>query len=370
MLEPLALALALVHFGLPLAYYWYTKVRWFKRRWDITIDENYRPRVTTVIPTYNEAKHMVSKLNNIYEQEYPRELVEVVVVDSASTDRTPELVEKWAAEHQDIKVKIVHESCRRGMVPAINYALKTNEPSGEIVVLTDADAWWPTTALKNIVKYFADDKVGAVTASVTYEERDKANMEDIYRHYYNILRISESKRHSTPVHNGPLVAFRKNLLYKIGLLPEYVGNDDSTPASVIAFMGYRAIQVNHVVVKEYIRENQFWRIVRRAQHLVAHFVKTKGYVKNKNLYLYDRDFEVIWKIEWWLHVANPWCLLASLALFLTSYITSLSMASFAIMVVGVFLLGSKVFRTWVLQQICLAIAAIKNLRSVNIVWSK
>ncbi|MEM2351931.1 MAG: glycosyltransferase [Thermoproteota archaeon] len=371
MLDALALILALVHFAFPLAYYLYAKTMWLPRPWNLKMNENYKPHVTIILPTYNEAKIIRDRLDNIYGQEYSKEFMEVIVVDSASTDGTLEFIEKWAREHKDIKVRIMRESYRRGMVPAINYALRTIEPTGEIVVLTDADAWWPITAIKSIVKYFADDKVGAVTASIIYEEQDDDNTENMYRHYYNILRVSESKKHSTPVHNGPLIAFRKNLLYKIGLLPEYVGNDDSTPASVIAFMGYRAIQVDDVVVKEYVKENQFWRMVRRAQHLIVHFIKTKKYVKGKKyLYRHNKDFEMIWGIEWWLHVVNPWLLFTSLALFMTSCITFLSITSFAIIIVGILLLGSKVFRTWIFQQICLILAMVKNLKSINIVWSK
>jgi hypothetical protein len=50
---------------------------------------------------------------------------------------------------------------------------------------------------------------------------------------------AESKIHiSTPIHNGALVAFRKQLLDRIGGLPTYTGNDDSTPATLIAFSGH------------------------------------------------------------------------------------------------------------------------------------
>jgi len=369
-LEPLALTLALVHFGVPLAYYWYAKTVWLPKPWNLKLDEAYKPKVTIILPTYNEARIIEERLNNLYEQDYPKELLSIVVVDSASTDGTLELVEKWVMEHKDIECKILREKCRRGMVPAINYALKTNEFSGDIIVFTDADALWPTTALKNIVKYFADERVGVVTASVTYRKCGKPTTENVYRSYYNRLRVAESKKHSTPIHNGPLIAFRKDLLYKMGLLPEYTGNDDSTPASVAAFMGYRAIQIDEVVVEEYIRKKQFWRKVRRSQHLIIHFLKTKKYVKSKNLYKYSKDLEIIWRIEWFLHIVNPWLLAASFTLFLLSCMTSLSPFSFGVLSMGTLLLGSKAYRTWILQQLCLVIAAIKNLKSIEIAWSK
>ncbi len=87
-LEVLGLTLALAHFTVPLAYYAYARLKWLKRPWDLSIDENYKPKVTVIIPTYNESKLIEKKLDNIYEQDYPKELMEIVAVDSASTERT------------------------------------------------------------------------------------------------------------------------------------------------------------------------------------------------------------------------------------------------------------------------------------------
>jgi cellulose synthase/poly-beta-1,6-N-acetylglucosamine synthase-like glycosyltransferase len=92
----LALALALIHFGFPLLYYLYLRSRWLNRSWDLVRDPSYRPKVTIVVPTYNEAGLIMRKLDDIASQDYPRELVEVIVVDSASTDGTPSIVRGWA----------------------------------------------------------------------------------------------------------------------------------------------------------------------------------------------------------------------------------------------------------------------------------
>ncbi|MBO3840039.1 MAG: glycosyltransferase [Thermoproteota archaeon] len=371
MLEPLALLLAFIHFGFPLTYYFYAKKKWLSKPWSFRVDENYRPRVTIIVPTYNEARLIKEKLEDIYKQDYPRGLMDVIVVDSASVDGTPELVEKWAFEHRDLKVMLLRENARQGMVPAINYALRNNVSNGDIVMLTDADAYWPPSALRNIVKYFANEDVKAVTASIVYhnlEDHPNISNENVYRSYYNLLRVAESKKYATPIHNGPLIAFRKNLLYEMGLIPEYTGNDDSTPASIIAFMGYRAIQVEDVVVKEYVRRSQFRRRVRRAQHLILHFLKTKKYVKERGLYRHNEEFEVIWNIEQWLHVVNPWILVTSFALLILSLIANYSISSFILLIAGASLLKIRVYRIWILQQLCLIIASIKNLRSKDILW--
>ena len=136
-----AIGPALAHFSLPLAYYTYLRVRWLGRPWGIGKDPSYRPRVTVVVPTYNEADLIRRKLDNIASQDYPRELMEVIVIDSASTDGTPEIVRGWMKSRRDFKVLLVEEGVRRGMVHALNYALRFVPSDSEVVIFTDVDSF-------------------------------------------------------------------------------------------------------------------------------------------------------------------------------------------------------------------------------------
>ena len=122
------------------------------------MDEHYKPRTTVIVPTYNEAKLIRNKLDNLYAQDYPKDLTEIIVVDSASDDGTADLVGKWASKHGDANLKLVKEAERRGKVHALNYSLKY--ATGEIIVI--ADAVWPSNALKEVLKWFAEPAVGAV----------------------------------------------------------------------------------------------------------------------------------------------------------------------------------------------------------------
>jgi cellulose synthase/poly-beta-1,6-N-acetylglucosamine synthase-like glycosyltransferase len=98
MLTTAALALALTHFATPLAYYTYLKINWLNKPWNINRDPNYKPKVSVIVPTYNEAKFIEKKLEDIARQNYPKELLEIIVIDSASTDGTAELARRWARE--------------------------------------------------------------------------------------------------------------------------------------------------------------------------------------------------------------------------------------------------------------------------------
>jgi cellulose synthase/poly-beta-1,6-N-acetylglucosamine synthase-like glycosyltransferase len=363
----MAIALALLHFSFPLLYYLYLRSRWLNRSWDLGRDPSYKPKVTIVVPTYNEAGLIWRKLDDIASQDYPKELVEIIVVDSASTDDTPNIVRRWMESHRDFKVILVEEGVRRGMVHALNYALGFVSSDSEVVIFTDVDSFWDADTLKKVVSYFADPSVGAVTASIEPLEKGLGT-ESAYRRFYNDIRVVESKIHSTPIHNGALVAFRKALLDRIGGLPTYTGNDDSTPASLIAFMGYRAIQVDDAIAREPISRDRFMRKVRRAQHLILHFLHTKRYAKKLGIYR-KTAFDKIWLIESYLHLANPWLLPASALLLLTEALTLHLMAT-ALFIVGIALLLFKPYRTWIATQIYLIVASIRNIWTKEIAWEK
>ena len=118
--------------------------RWLKRLRDVKRDLQHTPTVTVAILTYNEARHIEEKLEDVYRQDYPRDRLEIIVVDSASIDGTAERARRWAAAHPDADVKVVEEPQRRGKAVALNTALATAR--GEVFVITDADCRWPQNA--------------------------------------------------------------------------------------------------------------------------------------------------------------------------------------------------------------------------------
>jgi len=363
-LTTLALILALTHFGTPLTYYHYMKTKHLKNPWNIKTNENYKPKITIIIPTYNEAKFIWNKLNNIYTQKYPKNLIEIIVIDSASNDETVNLVKKWATEHKDINLKLIREVERKGKAHALNHALK--HATGEIVVTADADALWSSKALTEALKWFTDPKVGAVSCLKKPLGSKIKDTEESYRQYYNILRVAESKAYATPIFHGELAAFRKELLEKVGGFPTDIGADDSHTATKIALLGYRAIIPEDLWVEELVpNKGYFWWRVRRAQHLIQHFTKSLKKIKQA-----PKEFRKILAVETFLHLANPYLLLASTTLLIVNTLITYSLTAPGILTLGVALLAVKQYRTWIIQQLYLIVASIRNLWSKEIAWSK
>ncbi|QOJ79279.1 glycosyltransferase family 2 protein [Infirmifilum lucidum] len=361
--EAVALLLAFIHFSIPLAYYWYAKAVWLKKPWNIKADLNYTPRVTVIVPTYNEATLIQQKLDDIAAQDYPRDSLEVIVVDSASTDRTPEIAEEWARGN-NLQVKVLREPVRRGKAHALNTAL--SHATGEVVVVSDADSTWATRdTLRRAVAVLADPSVGAVTCIKVPAGRSPGRVEETYRGYYNTLRVAESKKHSTPVFHGELAAFRRKLLDEVKAFPTYTGSDDSHTATLIALKGYRAVALEDLVCVEFLPTRGYtsWR-VRRAQHLVQHFAYTLKRVPRA-----PRGLKPILVAEAYLHLLNPWLLLAA-AILLSAAAAKGDVLAAAALSAGILLLALKPYRTWIASQLYLILGSLRNLSGKGIAWEK
>jgi len=366
-LDPLLLAaitLALLHFGFPLTYYLYLKTRWLNKPWNIRRDPSYKPRVTIIVPTYNEVELIESKLDDLAGQDYPRELVEVVVVDSASNDGTPEKVKEWARRNPGLKLVLIREPVRMGKAFALNNALRY--ANGEVVVVTDADSRWASRdTLSKAVSWLGDPSVRAVTCLKLPAGKGVVGVEESYRDYYNVVRLAESKAHSTPVFHGELAAFRRTLLEELGGFPTSLGADDSHTATRIALMGYRSIAVDDVWCVEGVPNNEYhkWRI-RRAQHLVQHFTATLRYLRRA-----PGQFRKTLIAETYLHVFNPWILPVVTATLLYQVVKSSTIA-ITLLTLGTILLVYRPYRTWIMTQTYLVVASIRNLWTKEIAWEK
>jgi len=363
-LDTIALALAVIHFTTPLAYYYYLRRRHLGEPWGLNIDPGFQPRVTIIVPTFNEAGLIKGKLDNIYGQEYPRDRLEIIVVDSASTDGTPDKVREWAEEHRDVRLTIIGEPVRRGKAYALNTALR--HASGEVIVVTDADSLWASSrTLGEAVKWFSDNTVGAVSCIKEPTAPGVAGVEEGYRGYYNVLRVAESKAWSTPVFHGELAAFRRDILEKAGGFPTDIGSDDSYTATRIALMGFRSIIPGDAKCVEAVprRGYHLWRI-RRAQHLIQHFTKTL-----REKHGAPRQFKPILYTEAFLHLVNPWILLVAIILLASSAVMGSTIATM-LLAVGTILLLYKPYRTWITTQLYLIVASIRNLWTKEIAWEK
>lgn len=210
--------------------------------WQIKIDENYKPKISIIIPTYNESSVVRFKLENLSKIDYPAELTQVIVVDSKSKDNTIDIVKDWITPHPNIDIQVLVEEERKGKSAALNSALK--HCKGDIVIVSDADCFWPCDILKKALPFLADPNVGAISGTkilLNPQQSWATRAEDTYLQSMNLVKLGESKLGSTLFFEGGFSAYKKELLESFD--PYNTGSDDCGTIIKITEKGSRAILV-------------------------------------------------------------------------------------------------------------------------------
>ncbi|MGZ5537290.1 MAG: cellulose synthase family protein, partial [Chthoniobacterales bacterium] len=120
------------------------------------------PKVTMQLPVFNEVYVVERLLKSVSEIDYPRELLQIQVLDD-STDDTRALTARCVAELQGrgINVELIHRLDRTGFkAGALEAGLATAE--GEFVCILDADFVPQPDLLQKTVHFFTDPKVGMI----------------------------------------------------------------------------------------------------------------------------------------------------------------------------------------------------------------
>jgi cellulose synthase/poly-beta-1,6-N-acetylglucosamine synthase-like glycosyltransferase len=190
------------------------------------------PTVAVIIAAHNEEDVIARRLENLLEVDYPNDRLEIVVASDASTDRTNEIVDEFAA--RDPRIRLVR--CPRGgKVAAQNLAVRLT--SGEFLAFSDANATWAPDALRKLVRDFADPDVAYVCGQLRLQAADGTNREGVYWRYELWLRANESSLGSVTGGNGSIYAVRRSDYLEVD--PRF-GHDLSLPYK-LAQRGRRAV---------------------------------------------------------------------------------------------------------------------------------
>jgi len=141
----LIIILWLILFGLfsgsYITYFIYLKLH-ADKKWALKKDMQFNPNITILVPAHNEEKVIQSKLKNLSEVTYPKEKMEIIFIDDASTDKTLVQTYDYLKYHPELPVKVLKQNPRKGKASALNMGLEA--ASNDIIVVTDADSFLPT----------------------------------------------------------------------------------------------------------------------------------------------------------------------------------------------------------------------------------
>ena len=204
------------------------------------------PGVCVVVAAYNEEHDIERTVANLLEQDYPPELLNVIVVSDACTDHTEPIVLALAARYPG-RLRLLRQDGRQGKTQALNAAVA--QITREIVVFADANSIYAPGALRRLVRGFADPAVGYVTGKMVYTRAGTSQTGQgcgLYMRYENLLRGLETRLGSIVGVDGGIDAIRRELYVpmRADQLPDFV-----LPLTVVE-QGRRVIYEPEAVVYE------------------------------------------------------------------------------------------------------------------------
>ncbi len=191
------------------------------------------PTVSIIIPAFNAEKTIKETLRSVTNLTYPKDKLEILLVDDASTDNTV----KIAKSFKHVKIIYRKENSGRAAVP-INQGISAAK--GELVAIVNADSYPQEDCLLKMVRYFKDEKVGGVTSCILVKNKHKLLCRLQSIEYVIIAWARKLMQYIDGVFvtPGALSIYRRKLLLKIGKLDENNWTEDIEIAWRLLYHGY------------------------------------------------------------------------------------------------------------------------------------
>ena len=140
------------------------------------------PTVSVIVPAYNAEKNINNLIESLLNLDYPKELLEIIIVDNNSDDRTIEIVKQYP-------VKLLEEKKKQSSYAARNLGILTAK--GDILAFTDADCIADAQWIKKAIS--CGYKADLIAGNVIFIRKSKLNIFEIYdSHFYKQQKYAAS----------------------------------------------------------------------------------------------------------------------------------------------------------------------------------
>lgn len=214
-------------------------------------------KLSVICPIYNEEKHIASCLESILQQDFPKEEMEVLLVDGMSTDRTREIVQQYTEQYPFI---FLLDNPKRIVPTGLNIGIRVAQ--GDVIIRLDAHAIYPDNYFSVLVdKLFAlnADNVGGLCRTLPAKETPvceaiAAALSSPFGMGDSHFRIGTNKE--MQVDTVPFGCFRREVFDKIGYFDEELirNQDDEFNGRIIKYGGHIYL-IPSIVINYYGRDS-------------------------------------------------------------------------------------------------------------------
>jgi biofilm PGA synthesis N-glycosyltransferase PgaC len=180
------------------------------------------PFVSVIVAAYCEEAVIERTLASLLALDYPR--YEILVVDDGSTDRTVEILSRYAA---DGRIRLLEKRQNEGKAMALNDAIPIAR--GDIFTIVDADIQPQPDTLRHLVTHFRHGRVAAVAGNpqVTNTSSLLAKMQATeFASIVSVLRRAQRVWGRILTVSGAVCAFRKSAVVDVGMFDPEMATED------------------------------------------------------------------------------------------------------------------------------------------------
>lgn len=166
-------------------------------------NQNRLPSVAVLVAAFNEEKCIAARIENLLQQDYPCEQLQITVGSDGSADHTVEI----AREFSDARITVHEFRVNRGKASVLNDLVA--HASADILVFTDANTVFERDTVRQLVTAL-DEQTGAVCGELILEaHRSGSNQDHRYWNFERRLKAAESSIGGLLGANGGVYAIHK-----------------------------------------------------------------------------------------------------------------------------------------------------------------
>lgn len=236
------------------------------KEWKKLADDEL-PSVTVVIPARNEEAVIANKIQNLLDADYPREKLDVLIGSDCSTDRTVEIIRGF----KNPRVNVVEMPHRRGKLGIVDDL--TPRAKGEIVIITDSNVMFKSDAIKRLMRWYGDERVGGMAGNLIAlpaREGSRLEAEISYRKFETFLKSMLGQMGITIGAYGGFYSLRRELFRPLGVKP--FSEDVIIPLEVQA-QGYKVFFDPQAIALEEV-EGELKKEFQRRMRMIGYNIRS------------------------------------------------------------------------------------------------
>ena len=164
------------------------------------------PSVSVLVVAHNEESVIRERIENLLALDYPQDKLELVIASDSSRDRTVDIVN----EYRERSIRLFAFTARTGKSAVLDAVIP--QLTGSIAILSDANTMMDPLAVRRLVRWFQNPRVGVVCGKLVLTDPvTGSNVDSLYWRLETLMKRSEGKLGALLGANGGIYAIRRSV---------------------------------------------------------------------------------------------------------------------------------------------------------------